>query len=257
MHVPSARTALLILRSRVRQVRDLSAQRRDARRRLAQMREHYRPFVAPGALVFDIGANHGDRTAAFRALGARVVAVEPQPDCVQALRTRFAGDGAAVEIVPCAVAADAGRVTLRINSSDVLSSIAPDWIERTEASGRFDGMSRWTGEVEVETVTLDALIERHGVPAFCKVDVEGAEPQVFAGLSRPLGVVSYEFAAEAVEATLLCLERLERLGARQFSFSSGEGVTLDGWVDARDMRRRLATIAQDAKAWGDVYARFG
>jgi FkbM family methyltransferase len=256
MRIPSARTGLLILRSRLRQQRDITAQRRDAQRRQRLMVDHYRPFVRTGALVFDIGANHGERTAAFRALGARVIAAEPQPACVNLLRSRFASDGAAVQIVPAAIAAAPGTVTLRINSSDVLSSITPDWIERTEASGRFDGMSQWTGEIEVESTTLDALIEQYGVPAFCKVDVEGAEPQVFAGLSQPVGIVSYEFASEAVEATLACLERLEHLGAAQFSFSSDEAVALEPWVDGPRMRERLASLAQDPKAWGDVYARF-
>jgi hypothetical protein len=39
----------------------------------------YAPFVKPGDLAFDLGAHVGDRVAAFRALGCRVVAVEPQP----------------------------------------------------------------------------------------------------------------------------------------------------------------------------------
>ena len=36
------------------------------------------------SLAFDIGAHVGDRTAAFRRLGARVVAVEPQPAAMRA-----------------------------------------------------------------------------------------------------------------------------------------------------------------------------
>ena len=39
------------------------------------LRDFYRPFIAPGALVFDIGANVGEYAQAFLALGARVVAV--------------------------------------------------------------------------------------------------------------------------------------------------------------------------------------
>ena len=43
-------------------------------------------FVRPGDLVFDVGAHVGDRIAAFRRLGARVVAVEPQPALVRTLQ---------------------------------------------------------------------------------------------------------------------------------------------------------------------------
>src|SRR5260221_12542590 len=38
----------------------------------------YARFVKSGDLVFDIGAHVGDRVTAFRRLGAKVVAVEPQ-----------------------------------------------------------------------------------------------------------------------------------------------------------------------------------
>src|SRR5256885_878214 len=41
-------------------------------------------FRSPaGALVFDIGANAGAMTRVFASLGARVVAVEPNADCVR------------------------------------------------------------------------------------------------------------------------------------------------------------------------------
>ncbi len=43
----------------------------------------YRQFVRPGDLVFDVGAHVGDRVASFQRIGARVVAVEPQPAMVQ------------------------------------------------------------------------------------------------------------------------------------------------------------------------------
>jgi protein-L-isoaspartate O-methyltransferase len=56
------------------------------RSRAAAMDALYRQFVKPGDLVFDIGAHVGDRVAAFRRLGARVVAVEPQPALKLTLR---------------------------------------------------------------------------------------------------------------------------------------------------------------------------
>src|SRR5258705_9740241 len=52
----------------------------------------YRQFVRPGDLVFDIGAHVGDRVAAFRRLGARVVAVEPQPALANILRLFYGRD---------------------------------------------------------------------------------------------------------------------------------------------------------------------
>ncbi len=64
----------------------------------AAMDALYRQFVEPGDLVFDIGAHVGDRVSSFRRLGARVIAVEPQPLLVSALR-HIHGRDPLVEIV--------------------------------------------------------------------------------------------------------------------------------------------------------------
>ena len=61
----------------------------------AAMDALYARFVKPGDLVFDVGSHVGDRIAAFRRLGARVVACEPNPslvpDAAPSLRQRRHG----------------------------------------------------------------------------------------------------------------------------------------------------------------------
>src|ERR1043165_5274434 len=75
---PSARIAVLAADPAfVTLRRSLEVYYGDAERDAA-MDALYAGFVKPGDLVFDIGAHVGDRIAAFRRLGARVVAVEPQ-----------------------------------------------------------------------------------------------------------------------------------------------------------------------------------
>ena len=51
--------------------------------RHAAMDRLYGAFLSPGDLAFDIGAHVGDRISSFRRLGARVVALEPQPGPAQ------------------------------------------------------------------------------------------------------------------------------------------------------------------------------
>src|SRR6476469_5252478 len=50
----------------------------------------YRQLLAPGDVVFDVGANVGNRVQAFLETKARVIAVEPQPACVAVLRQKLA-----------------------------------------------------------------------------------------------------------------------------------------------------------------------
>jgi hypothetical protein len=56
------------------------------RRGQASRLRFYGAFVSAGDLVFDVGAHVGNRTAVFLELGARVVAVEPQAQCVAELQ---------------------------------------------------------------------------------------------------------------------------------------------------------------------------
>src|SRR5262245_33059086 len=54
-------------------------------------RQHFFASLLPlNALCFDVGANHGEHTAAFLSLGARrVVAVEPQPEVAKFIVEAF------------------------------------------------------------------------------------------------------------------------------------------------------------------------
>jgi hypothetical protein len=62
-----------------------TVQRRYLNARTRLMR-FYGPLLERGNLVFDVGSNHGDFSDAFLHLGARVVAVEPHPECARELR---------------------------------------------------------------------------------------------------------------------------------------------------------------------------
>jgi FkbM family methyltransferase len=164
------------LRTRVpRQVLEFGravTQARIARR----TRQMYRQFVHDGDLVFDVGAHTGGRTAAFLALGAKVVAVEPQESCVAALRSRY-GEDSRVEIVPHAVAEVERDAELFVCSrATTVTTMSPEWME-----GRFADYE-WDRVQPIRTTTMDALVSRYGVPSFCKIDVEGLEYEVLRGL---------------------------------------------------------------------------
>ena len=159
----------------------------------------YRQFLGPGDVGFDIGAHVGSRVRAWRRLGARVVAVEPQPDCLRVLRLLFGRDPE-VTLVPSAVGKTAGRARLGISTATpTVSSMSPDWIDTVAAADSFARV-RWDRSIEVDVVTLDELIARHGEPAFCKIDVEGFEIDVLTGLSRPVRALSFEYLPPAHEA---------------------------------------------------------
>ena len=219
----------------------------------AQALRFYRQFIPQGGLCFDVGANIGDRTDLFFALGARVVAVEPQPGCAEQLRRRF---GDRVELVEAALGPAAGQAELMVASYHTLSSLSPGWVEAVQASGRFAEFD-WPGRLTIRVLTLDELIDRHGRPDFCKIDVEGYELEVLQGLQRPLPALSLEFTPERLDAGAAAIRRLHELGMRRFNYSAGETLqlTLTDWVDTDAILRFLPSIPTDAVSFGDVYAR--
>ena len=222
--------------------------------RAAAADELYRRFVDAGDLVFDIGSHVGDRVASFRRLGARVVALEPQPLCVQALGVLY-GDDRQVSVVEAACGARDGILPLHVNSANMtVSSLSGDFVEAADGAQGW-AQEVWDTEITVRVVTLDGLIRRHGRPAFVKIDVEGYEDEVLAGLSQAVPALSFEFTTIAREVAFRCLDRLGELGYTGFDVSLGDSMALTygRWRTRAEITDHLAALPTEANA-GDVYA---
>lgn len=215
----------------------------------------YGRFLGPGDVAFDVGAHVGSRVRAWRKLGAHVVAIEPQPDCLRVLRLLFGRD-AGVTIAPVAVGAAPGTARLGLSSATpTVSSMSPDWVGTVARDAGFSRV-RWDRSIQVPVTTLDALVAEHGEPAFCKIDVEGFELDVLRGLSRPVRALSFEYLPPAHDAALAALDLVDGLGDYAYNYSPVETLrfTSDAWLDADGLRAVLDRHRPLGRS-GDVYAR--
>jgi len=222
--------------------------------RARRMREFYRPFVSSGALVFDVGAHVGDRVRAFRALGAEVVAVEPQPAAFKCLKWLF-GRSFGVDLVNAAVSGGEGEITLNINLANPTVSTASTEFVAAADGARGWAEQRWEEIRTVPATTLDALIARFGQPDFIKIDVEGFEAAALAGLSQAVPALSFEFTTIQRRVAYQCIDRLEALGRYRYNLSLGESFAMeyDRWLSAGGVTEVIARLHHSVNS-GDVYA---
>lgn len=186
----------------------------------------------PAPVLLDVGANCGLYTiqAACRVRGLRAIAVEPSPLARELLgrnlrenEEAIRGAGAAVEIVAAALAAERGEAAFHDAWDIGLGSL-----------GRRSAPAR--GTMRVRTLRGDELLAGSGIERvdFCKVDVEGGEWEVLAGLehtlaARRIAVLQVELTApQVVRDAHTCDEIVRRLAEHGYGMTAASRARFDG-----------------------------
>jgi FkbM family methyltransferase len=152
-------------------------------------------LCSSGETAIDVGANHGDYSAALIGLARNVIAVEPNPDVLRVLEARLGNEirRQRVRIVRAALGTEAGTARLFVpDAGSALGSLEA-------APGAADGRA-----FEVPVRRLDDLAQGDTV-GFVKIDVEGHETAVLRG---GMGII-----AQSRPTLLIEIEERHRKGA--------------------------------------------
>ena len=215
--------------------------------------QFYSSLIPSDSIIFDVGANLGNRTKIFSRLGAKVIAIEPQTYCFDILSCFFKRNDK-VTLIKTALGSEEGESEIFISNAHTISSMSPEWIQAVEESGRFSEY-KWEWKEDVKVTTLDRLIDFFGEPAFIKIDVEGFEDKVIAGLSRPVKLLSLEFTPEHLEPVFNSIDHLSSLSNVEVNYSLEESMVfaLDKWDRPNIIKERLRALDKDL--FGDIYVR--
>lgn len=140
--------------------------------------------VAPGTVVWDIGANVGAFAlpAAHRS-GAKVVAVEADPFLVSLLqRSAAANDDLDMDVLAVAIGDHDGAARFRIAGRGRASNGLASGPVSTQ-----HGESRTV--MTVPLLSLDTMLADFPAPGLLKIDVEGGEAMALAGARRMLAEI--------------------------------------------------------------------
>jgi FkbM family methyltransferase len=194
-------------------------------------------------LIFDIGANVGEKTDAFLRIGARVVAVEPDEQCQAILREKFLQHrfvAKRVTIVGKAASESDGIETMWVDGpGSALNTLNRKWADalkrdKVRMASTLDALDFAETRV-VKTTSLEKLIDTYGLPFFVKIDVEGLELKVLQGLRRSVPYLSFEVnLPEFKREGMQCVELLGGLARRgQFNYTRDcrSGLALKEWLD--------------------------
>lgn len=223
---------------------------------LQNRKKFYSTFLNKDSLVFDVGANIGNRTEAFLDLGMKVVAIEPQSDCINVLKSKFS-ENPNFNIFEGGMDSEKGSRVIHIANADTISSMSEEWISKVK-EGTFRDYT-WGREEKVEVDTLDNLIKKYGSPDFIKVDVEGFEINVLKGLTQKVKYISFEFMfPEFLDKAIECIEYLNSIGEIECNFSWGESMEFvnSEWKSSNDFIENIKEAAKTKSEFGDIYVRF-
>ena len=227
----------------------------DDRRRELYFYRNLLDGFCEGDLIFDIGANHGYKTAIFLGLGAKVVAVEPDKASQEILKQKFARyrlKRRPLVIAPKAASDRSDIQTMWIDTpGSAKNTLSQKWVEMLRGDDRRFGhrldFGHWK---QVETTTIERLVVAHGLPFFVKIDVEGHELNVLRGMQSPVPYLSFEvnlpeFRSEGLECVQV-LACLTEYGKFNYSADCRHGLVLERWVGAREFSAILNSCTDDS-----------
>ena len=199
-------------------------------------------FVGPSDLAFVFGDQTGAITGALDAMNVKTISIQPFSNYYNHLSKLFPADSCVV-----LVHEDVGAFHTEFYHNGIYEKHILPYSSNLTAQE--------TQEYVIIT-TLDELIQRYGVPAFCHISGEGFEPELMKGLNCSIHTIGFTFYAYSSEKTTEILRRLLHIGDYEFNWkTSTDGKFISkNWLNAKELHQSMSSYGKRIYA-GEIYAR--
>lgn len=207
-------------------------------------------------LIFDIGANIGRYSLTFAVNPENtIISVEASPNTFNMLKINMSPFTNVTALDYAVSNSKEPYITFYNCQSDTLSTLDINWL--TSSESRFGDHQGRFSPIQVKAITLDALIEKYGVPDILKIDVEGAEEQVIRSLSKKVPILLFEWAAEWKDSLKLAIDHLTSLGFTKFHVQKEDKYSyypLDFDLTS-DQCKQVLEASVNKVDWGMIWAK--
>ena len=204
-------------------------------------------------MFFDIGANIGKWSLANSSVCDKIIAVEASPYTYNLLVNKCQQNNKIVYENYAVCNHTEGSITFyEEQNGNTLSTINKQWL--TSSESRFYNTAY--REITVRTITIDALIEKYGIPSLIKIDVEGGEYECISSLTQKIDMLCFEWASEVNPISFNCLDYLVGLGFSQFYLQFSDEYTFrpTEFYDIHTIKEKLHKTIPKID-WGMVWCK--
>ncbi len=147
----------------------------------------YKSFLKNDQLIFDLGANIGDKTHVFTFFSSKIISYEPEEILFEKLKFRFRKFKSII-IENKVVSDRIGNINFySIKNDEAYSSIIENYsLEHPQLKSR-----TVTKKSKIST-NLNNEIKLYGAPHYIKIDCEGAEELILKNLDYQIDIISFE-----------------------------------------------------------------
>lgn len=146
----------------------------------------HKKFLCNEDLIFDLGANHGDKTYIFNKFSKKVVCFEPENKMFSILKNRF--NKKKILLKKKIISNKIENIKfLVVKGNEAYSTI------NKKSLNQFNHINK--GNIITKIVrssTLNNEIKTLGIPDYIKIDCEGAEKKILCNLKHKIRIISFE-----------------------------------------------------------------